>query len=122
MREQNRRARIIPPASRVLAFSLARYPPSLPASFFMSFNLSNVGKFWWSRWGDDMRDYMDRQVTPPKRVTSPIWGPPPPCEQALKVISHGTTRKDDFKRNVAVAILLRPCFAWLQHCFNIVLR
>ena len=26
---------------------------------------------------------MDRQVTPPKRVTSPTWGPPPPCKQAL---------------------------------------
>ena len=27
---------------------------------------------------------MDRRVTPPKRVTSPIWGPPPPCKQALR--------------------------------------
>ena len=26
---------------------------------------------------------MDRRVTPPKRVTSPSWGPPPPCKQAL---------------------------------------
>ena len=25
---------------------------------------------------------MDRRVTPPKRVTSPTWGPPPPCKQA----------------------------------------
>ena len=25
-----------------------------------------------------MRDYMDR------RVTSPIWGPPPPCKQAVR--------------------------------------
>ena len=25
------------------------------------------------RWGDNMRDYVDRQVTPPKRVTSPAW-------------------------------------------------
>ena len=24
-----------------------------------------------------MRDYMDTRVTPPKRVTSPPWGPPP---------------------------------------------
>ena len=31
-----------------------------------------------------MRDYMDRRATPPKRVTSPIWGTPPPCKQALK--------------------------------------
>ena len=30
-----------------------------------------------------MRDYMDRQVTPPKRVTSPTFGPPRPRKQAL---------------------------------------
>ena len=30
-----------------------------------------------------MRDYMDRWVTPPKPVTSPTWGPPPPCKHAL---------------------------------------
>ena len=33
-----------------------------------------------------MRDYMDRRVTPPKEVTSPTWGPPPPCKQALKPV------------------------------------
>ena len=27
--------------------------------------------------------YMDRRVSPPKRVTSPTWGPPSACEQAL---------------------------------------
>ena len=32
-----------------------------------------------------MIDYMVRQVTPPRRVTSPTWGPPPPCKQALSV-------------------------------------
>ena len=63
-----------------------------------------------------MRDYMDGWVTPP------TWGPPPLCKQALNVMSHGTIRNDDFKRNAAVATLLRPCFSWLQHCFNIVLR
>ena len=26
-----------------------------------------------------MRDCMDRRVSPPKRVTSPTRGPPPPC-------------------------------------------
>ena len=26
---------------------------------------------------------MDGRVTPPKRVTSPTWDPPPPCKQAL---------------------------------------
>ena len=30
-----------------------------------------------------MRDYMDKRVIPPKRITSPNWGPPPPCKQAL---------------------------------------
>ena len=30
-----------------------------------------------------MRDCMERRVTPPRRVTSPTWGPPPPCKQAL---------------------------------------
>ena len=30
-----------------------------------------------------MRDYMERRVTPPRRVTSPTWGPPRPCKQAL---------------------------------------
>ena len=32
-----------------------------------------------------MRDYMERRVTSPKRVTSPSWGPPPPCKQALSL-------------------------------------
>ena len=31
-----------------------------------------------------MTNYMDSRVTPPKQVTSPTWGPPPPCKQALK--------------------------------------
>ena len=29
---------------------------------------------------------MDRRVTPPNRVTSPAWTPPPPCKQALIVL------------------------------------
>ena len=36
---------------------------------------------------------MDRRATPPKRVTSPIWGTPPPCKQALRETRecpHGT--------------------------------
>ena len=31
-----------------------------------------------------MRDYMDRRIIPPKRVTPPTWGPPPLYNQALK--------------------------------------
>ena len=30
---------------------------------------------------------MDRRVTPPKRDTSPTWGPPSPCKQAHFVVS-----------------------------------
>ena len=30
-----------------------------------------------------MRDYMNRRVTPPKRVTSPSWGAPPLCNRPL---------------------------------------
>ena len=33
-----------------------------------------------------IRDYMDRRVTPPMRVTSPTWGPQPPCKQALSLV------------------------------------
>ena len=33
-----------------------------------------------------MRDCMDRWVTPPKRVTSTAWGPPPPRKQALNLL------------------------------------
>ena len=29
---------------------------------------------------------MDRRVTPKKRVTSPTWGLPPPCKQALREV------------------------------------
>ena len=36
-----------------------------------------------------MRDYMERRVTPPRRVTSPTWGPPPPCKQALTLWHNG---------------------------------
>ena len=31
----------------------------------------------------EMRDYMDKRDTPPKRVNSPTWGSLPPCKQTL---------------------------------------
>ena len=37
-----------------------------------------------------MRDYLDRRVTPPKRVPSPTWGPPPPYKRAL--VSFSSTQ------------------------------
>ena len=33
-----------------------------------------------------MRHYLDRKVTPPKKATSPILGPLPPCKQALTLL------------------------------------
>ena len=32
-----------------------------------------------------MRDYMDRRVTPAKRVSSSTWSPPAPCKQPLNM-------------------------------------
>ena len=37
-----------------------------------------------------MRDYMDRRVTPPERVTSPTEGPPSPRKKVLKVCINCT--------------------------------
>ena len=53
---------------------------------------SQVGEVTWGRLPHPtckrdhikMRDYVDWRVTPPKRVNSPIWGPPPPCKQVLR--------------------------------------
>ena len=36
----------------------------------------------------EIRSYMDRRVTPPRRVTSPTWGPPPPCKQAPRMTQY----------------------------------
>ena len=41
----------------------------------------------------EMRDYMDRRVTPPKWVTMPTCGPPPPCKQALSLRNRQTGNK-----------------------------
>ena len=43
-----------------------------------------------------MRDYMERRVTPPRRVTSPAWGPPPPCKQALKIKGRRFRKRHSF--------------------------
>ena len=40
---------------------------------------------------DKLRNYMDRRVTPLRRATSPTWGPPPPCKQALRQSKNGIT-------------------------------
>ena len=75
------------------------------AEISSSFKFDSKGLFTW-RWGSQigevtcggspylsckhdqikMRDYKDRRVTPPKRVTSHAWGPPPPCKQAVSLL------------------------------------
>ena len=40
-----------------------------------------------------IRDYMDRRVTPPKRVTSATWGSPPPCKQAVNCMGSKNTKR-----------------------------
>ena len=45
-----------------------------------------------------MRGYMDRPVTPPERVTSPTWGPPPPCKQALNLSTTATLATEESGR------------------------
>ena len=51
-----------------------------------------------------MRGYMDTRVTPPERVTSPTWGPPPPCKRALNLSTTFTlgTEEGDHCKEVAV--------------------
>ena len=52
---------------------------------------------------------MDRPVTPPKRVTSPTWGPPPPCKQALPFMIANTV----IENTVAIANSIRILYAVL---------
>ena len=77
-------------ASRNVLFILTEIPTSFRACLHEGGG-PKVGEVTWGglphltckRDHIKMRDYMDRRVTPPKRVTSPIWGTPPPCKQAL---------------------------------------
>ena len=41
---------------------------------------------------------MDRRITPPKRVTSPAWGPPHPCKQALTLVRNLNYPENGFTR------------------------
>ena len=51
-----------------------------------------------------MRDYMDRRVTPPKWVTSPTWGPPPPCKQALRGTQSTNIKQDKVSKENVVQL------------------
>ena len=73
---------------------------------------------------DKMRDYMDR------RVTSPSWGPPPPCKQVLNKTRCDSNQRDSKKRVIfstrlnplsffALPLLLRrlaSCSVLLTEC------
>ena len=51
----------------------------LGGAYFRNFTVSHFHLVMLQdRWGDHMRDYMNRQVT------SPTWGLPPPCNRPLK--------------------------------------
>ena len=58
-----------------------------------------------------MRDYIDRRVTPPKRVTSATWGPPPSCKQ---VLIHELRKRQipKLSRTNCVTIQLTTVRAW----------
>ena len=47
---------------------------------------------------------LDRRVTPPKRVTSPTWDPPPPCKQALRPMYQS----EMFLRSSSVQFKISP--------------
>ena len=54
-----------------------------------------------------IRNYRDRRVTPLRRVTSPTWGPPPPCKQAP---SSGQAHRVHFDISFIIACLLSVIF------------
>ena len=61
---------------------------------------------------------MDRRVTPPKRVTTPTWGPPLPCKQALirAFVRVSLARA----RSLFRPLLPSACYAGYECCTNTV--
>ena len=47
-----------------------------------------------------MKDFMERRITSPKKVTSPTWDPPPPCKQALRICSGTFVGNGDWKLQI----------------------
>ena len=63
-----------------------------------------------------MRHYMDRRVTPPKRVTSPPCGPPPPCKQALTISSlQVDTNNNKLTELIPCNCVLLAIFKWMKN-------
>ena len=68
-----------------------------------------------------MRDYMDRRATPPNRVTSPTWGPLPPCKQVHRDAFPGIfipltkNRSEDLSSSSSLHLLsLFLIIAWIS--------
>ena len=55
-----------------------------------------------------MRDYRNRRVTPPKRVTSLTWGPPPTWKPALKLFIHKLYMRVSYLQNRIEASVRLP--------------
>ena len=72
---------------------------------------------------DEIRDYMNRSVTPPGRVTSPTRGSPPPCEQALSRLSFLALRSKSlltYRRLIKGEFTLRSTRSFVQSAmFNL---
>ena len=60
---------------------------------------------------------MERRVTPPKRVTSPTRGPPPPCKQALNRLD--LTRLKRITGWTALVDFPTRGDSFLDNCFTI---
>ena len=60
-----------------------------------------------------MGNYMDKRVTPPKRVTSLIWVPPPPRKQTLIHKNSIILQHAYFTKQVNYSITRLHCADWL---------
>ena len=78
-------SRVTPPWSFTWENSYKTSPHlgGLPASAERVTRPGGVPHLSCKRYQDKRRLYMNRRITPLCRVTSPTWGPPPPCKQAL---------------------------------------
>ena len=67
-----------------------------------------------------MYDHMDRRATLPKRVTSPTWGPPPPCKQALRndAFCFKNWTHTDFLSLISSGKFNGSCFVSYVNWFN----
>ena len=52
---------------------------------------------------------MDRRATPPKRVTSPISGTPPPCKQALRITLTANGKHEFVPRDEVFPLIVVYC-------------